>query len=77
MVSQDKYSIEKLVKKDPMAFRAFHQEHVRLYCQFGLRFIDDMEAVRDIVQEAFIAMWNGNDFSGIGSRETFSLCHDS
>ena len=57
MVSQDKYSIEKLVKKDPMAFRAFHQEHVRLYCQFGLRFIDDMEAVRDIVQEAFIAMW--------------------
>lgn len=56
-MSQDKYSIEKLVKKDPMAFRAFHQEHVRLYCQFGLRFIDDMEAVRDIVQEAFIAMW--------------------
>lgn len=51
------YNIERLVKKDPIAFRAFHQEHVRLYCQFGMRFIEDDEVVRDIVQEAFIAMW--------------------
>ncbi len=57
-MSQSKgYTIEKLVKRDPMAFRAFHQEHVRLFCQFCTRFIDDPEVVRDIVQEAFIAMW--------------------
>ena len=51
------YTIDKLVKRDPEAFRIFHQEHVRLFCQFGTRFIDDPEVVRDIVQDAFIAMW--------------------
>lgn len=57
MMSLGYYNIERLVKKDPLAFRAFYQEHVRLFCQFGGRFIDDPEIVRDIVQEAFIAMW--------------------
>ena len=51
------YTIDKLVKRDPEAFRIFHQEHVRLFCQFGMRFIDDPEVGRDIGQDAFIAMW--------------------
>lgn len=42
---------------DKKSFRVFHQNHVRLYYQFGLRFIADTEVVRDIVQEAFIAVW--------------------
>lgn len=42
---------------DKKNFRIFHQNYVRLYYQVGLRFIDDIEVVRDIVQEAFIAVW--------------------
>ena len=58
MISKNKgYTIDRLVKKDPMAFRAFHQEHVKLFYQFCTRFVDDSEILRDIVQEAFIAMW--------------------
>lgn len=38
-------------------FRIFHQKNVRLFYHLGLKFIDDIEVVRDIVQEAFIAVW--------------------
>lgn len=42
---------------DRDSFRIFHQENIRLFYHFGLRFIEDIEVVRDIVQEAFIALW--------------------
>lgn len=42
-------------------FRVFHQQHVRLFYQLGLKFIDDIEVVRDIVQEAFITVWQRLD----------------
>lgn len=58
MPNRDKYTIEALIRGDQGAFRVFHQKHVKLFYQFGLRFIDDMEVVRDIVQESFIAMWD-------------------
>lgn len=48
-------------KIDKRGFRVFHQNHVRLYYQFGLRFVEDIEVVRDIVQEAFIAVWQRLD----------------
>lgn len=58
MFREEYYTIEDLIQGDQKAFRAFHQKHVKLFCQFGLRFIDDLEVVRDIVQESFIAMWD-------------------
>lgn len=42
-------------------FRIFHQKYVKLFYHFGLKFIDDIEVVRDIVQEAFIAVWQKQD----------------
>lgn len=42
-------------------FRVFHQKYVRLFSHLGLKFIDDIEVVRDIVQEAFIAVWQRMD----------------
>lgn len=58
MVRASVFYFDKFVKGDQNAFRVFHQKHVKLFYQFGLRFIDDYEVVRDIVQEAFIAMWD-------------------
>lgn len=58
MVRAGKYSIDRLIKRDEEAFQVFHETHVKILYQFGLRFIDDFEVVRDIVQEAFIAMWD-------------------
>lgn len=58
MPSKDQYTIEALIQGEQNAFRAFHQKHVKLFYQFGSRFIDDPEGVRDIVQESFIAMWD-------------------
>lgn len=48
-------------KTNKDAFHVFHQNNVRLFYHFGLRFIDDIEVVRDIVQEAFIALWQRSD----------------
>lgn len=42
---------------DKKSFRIFHQEHIRLFYQFGWRFVEDGEVVRDIVQEAFVSAW--------------------
>ncbi len=38
-------------------FQAFHQNHVRLFYHFAARYVDDTEVVRDIVQDAFISVW--------------------
>lgn len=46
---------------DKADFRIFHQKYVRLFYHLGLKFIDDIEVVRDIVQEAFIAAWQRFD----------------
>lgn len=51
------YDINRLKQGDKAAFHEFHQEHIKLFIQFDMRFIDDGEVVRDIVQEAFIATW--------------------
>ena len=38
MISKNKgYTIDRLVKKDPMAFRAFHQEHVKAFLYAAVR----------------------------------------
>lgn len=42
-------------------FQNFHQDYVKLFYHFALRYIDDMEVVRDIVREAFIAVWQRMD----------------
>ena len=42
-------------------FRIFHQKYVRLFYHLGLRFVDDIEVIRDIVQEAFITAWQRFD----------------
>ena len=49
---------------DQTAFESFHRQYVKLFIQFGFRFIPDMEAVRDIVQEAFIGLWNHREMLG-------------
>ena len=46
---------KKTIDRDSL--RIFYQKNVRLFYHFGLRFIDDIEVVRDVVQEAFIALW--------------------
>lgn len=46
---------------DRTDFRIFHQKYVKLFYHFGLKYIDDIEVVRDIVQEAFIAVWQRGD----------------
>ena len=54
------------------SFRVFHQNNVRLFYHFGLRFIDDIEVVRDIVQDAFIALWQrAGDFQEDEHRKAF------
>lgn len=42
-------------------FENFHREYVKLFYHFASRYIDDMEVVRDIVQEAFIVVWQRMD----------------
>lgn len=42
-------------------FEIFHQQYVKLFYHFASRYIDDMEVVRDIVQEAFIVAWQRLD----------------
>jgi len=60
----------KKINKD--VFHVFHQNHVRLFYHFGLRFIDDIEVVRDIVQEAFIALWqHADEFHDDAHRKAF------
>lgn len=58
MVNKGEFDIEKLIQKDESAFSVFYEEHVRLFYQFGMRFINDFEVVRDIVQDAFVVMWH-------------------
>lgn len=58
MMHKGEFDIEKLIRKDEPTFSIFYEEYVRIFYQFGMRFIDDSEVVRDIVQEVFIAMWN-------------------
>ena len=42
-------------------FEIFHRQYVKLFYHFASRYIDDMEVVRDIVQEAFIVVWQRLD----------------
>lgn len=54
------------------SFRVFHQNNVRLFYHFGMRFIDDIEVVRDIVQDAFIALWErSGEFQEDAHRKAF------
>lgn len=55
------HGINRLKKEDNSAFYEFHKEHIKLFIQFGMRFIPDMEIVRDIVQDAFISAWERID----------------
>lgn len=56
------YSEEDIVKGinkgSQKEFRFFYESHYKLFCQFAHRFINDMESSKDIVQEAFIYVWD-------------------
>lgn len=45
------------ISVDETTFQSFHQENVKLFIQFGMRFLEDVEVVRDLVQDAFVSAW--------------------
>ena len=61
MTQTERYDVEKLKQRDQRACSSFYQKRVRLFYQFAFRFLDDEEVVRDVVQEAFLALWDRMD----------------
>ncbi len=50
-------TIELFKKGDPAAFRGIFELYYKRICAFGYRYIPDASEVEDIIQDAFLSLW--------------------
>ncbi len=49
--------IKKINKGNPACFKSFFDDNFLVLCQFSRGFVKDVDVAKDIVQEAFISVW--------------------
>ena len=54
-------SLKQFQKGNRVLFKKYFEEYYRPLCGFANKFIQDMEASDDIVQEAFLGLWNNRE----------------
>jgi RNA polymerase sigma-70 factor (family 1) len=64
--------IKKFSKGDKNAFRQVFDTYFNALCAFGYNYIREASAVEDLVQEAFISLWEKHrDFDNINALKSF------
>ena len=52
-------------------FRMLYDAYYRPMCVFGAKFIDDEEAVKDLVQDILVAIWDKNELDKISNLKGY------
>ena len=71
----DEELIESVASGDDRAFEVLYDRHGRAAWSLAFRLLRDRETAEDVMQEAFVAMWNGADryMPASGSARTWLL----
>lgn len=72
VVDIDDKIVQKFSKGDEKSFQFIYEQNVVMLRYFAAKFVDDQDAVEDVIQEAFIKLWeNRKGFANYVAIKTF------
>ena len=71
--SDDSYLLEEIKRGNEEAFVYLFKNYFPRLRGYAIRFIEDEEIVRDIIQECFLKFWEKREF--VGLHNFFAVCN--
>lgn len=72
--SDDSYLLEEIKRGNEEAFVYLFKNYFPRLRGYAVRFIEDEEIVRDIIQECFLKFWEKRDLLSSVSHNLFAVC---